>query len=79
MGIVGVEYRRFLCDLDHDALHFGELFEGVDALESQMVGAYVEDRADFAFSVAQPPSQDAAARGLEDSGVHAGIAQHHAR
>ena len=77
--VVRVQNRGVHRDLDHHALHLGELLECVDALQPQMIGADVEHRSHRALPITEPAAQDAAARGFEHRDLDVRIAQHHAR
>ena len=67
-----------LRDLDHDALHLGELLERLDALEPQVIGLDVQHGTDIHLGDAHTRAQEPAARGFEHGGVDVGIREHHA-
>ena len=75
--VVGIEDGAVLGDLDHQAFDLGQLFDGVDAAEAEVVGGDVQHGAHVAEAVAEAGADDAAARGLDDRHVDHGIAQHH--
>ena len=63
--------------LDDDGLDVGQLLDGVDAAQAEVVGLDVEDDGDVVALVAQALAQDAAAGDLEDREVDARVLQHH--
>ena len=65
--------------LDEDGLDVGELLDGVDAAQAEVVGLHVEDDGDVVALVAEALAQDAAAGDLEDREVDARVLQHHPR
>ena len=77
--IVGVEHRGVARDLDHHALHLGQVLERVDALHAEVVGADVEHRAHVHVARAHAGAQQATARDLEHGDVDRRVAQHGAR
>ena len=60
-------------------LDVGELLDGVDAAQAEVVGLHVEDDGDVVALVAEALAQDAAAGDLEDGEVDARVLQHHPR
>ena len=60
-----------------DGLDVGELLEGVDAAQPEVVGLHVEDDGDVVALVAETLAQDAAAGDLEDREVDPRVLQHH--
>ena len=77
--VVGVEHGVPVARhrLDDDRLHVGELLDGVDAAQAEVVGLHVEHDGDVVALVAEPLAQDAAAGDLEDREVDARVLQHH--
>ena len=63
--------------LDEDGLDVGELLDGVDAAQAEVVGLHVEHHGDVVALVAEALAQDAAAGHLEDREVDARVLQHH--
>ena len=60
---------------DH-ALDLGELVEGVDALQAEVVGGDVGDHGDVVAGQPDALEQDAAAGGLGDGELDLGVGQH---
>ena len=77
--VVGVEDREAVAGyrLDDDLLHGGELLDGVDATEPEVVGGDVQDDGDVVALVAQALAQQATAGDLEDGEVDTRVLQHH--
>ena len=77
--VVGVEHGVAVARhrLDDDRLDVGELLDGVDAAQAEVVGLHVEDDGDVVALVAESLAQDAAAGDLEDGEVDARVLQHH--
>ena len=77
--VVGVEHGVAVAGdrLDEDGLDVGELLDGVDAPQAEVVGLHVEHDGHVVALVAEALAQDAAARHLEDREVHARVLQHH--
>ena len=65
--------------LDQHRLDVGELLDGVDAAQSEVVGLDVEHDGDVVALVAEALAQDAAAGDLEDREVDPRVLQHHPR
>ena len=64
--------------LDHHLLDRGQLLEGVDAAQAEVVGADVEDHPDVvALSYLEAFAQDPAPGHLEHGEVDPGVLQHH--
>ncbi len=80
-GVVAVEHRPAAAPGDprDHRLHLGELVEGVDALQAEVVGADVGHHRHVVAGDPDPLEQDPAARGLGDGELHAGQAEHGAR
>ena len=77
--VVRVQHRAVGGDFHDDAFQFGELFERIDALETQMVGLHVQYGADVDFPDTHARAQQAAARGFEHGDVDLRVCQYHAR
>ncbi len=77
--VVGVEHGVAVAGhrLDEDGLDVGELLDGVDAAQAEVVGLHVEHDGDVVALVAEALAQDAAAGDLEDGEVDARVLQHH--
>ena len=77
--VVGVEHGVAVARhrLDQHRLHVGELLDGVDAAQAEVVGLHVEHDGDVVALVAEALAQDAAAGDLEDREVDARVLQHH--
>ena len=77
--VVGVEHGVAVARhrLDEHRLHVGELLDGVDAAQPEVVGLHVEHDGDVVALVAEALAQDAAAGDLEDGEVDARVLQHH--
>jgi hypothetical protein len=79
--VVGVEHAWPVAGdrLDQHRLDVGELLDGVDAAQAEVVGLHVEHDGDVVALVAEALAQDAAAGDLEDREVDARVLQHHPR
>ncbi len=65
-----------LGDPRDDRLDLGELVDGVDALEAEVVGRHVRHDGDVVVGDTHPAQQHPAARRLEDADLHAGGLEH---
>ena len=76
--VVGVEHRGPVARhrLDDHLLHLGQLLEGVDAAQAEVVAGHVEDHRDVVAVVAEALAQDSAARHLEDREVDERVLEH---
>ena len=63
--------------LDQHRLHVGQLLEGVDAAQTEVIGLDVQHHGDVVALVAQTLAQDAAAGDLEHGEVDPRVLQHH--
>ena len=63
--------------LDQDGLHVGELLDGVDAAQAEVVGLHVEHHGHVVALVPEALAQDAAAGDLEHREVDARVLEHH--
>ena len=79
MLVVGIQHRAVSRDLDHDALDLGELLQGVDPLQPQVVGLHVEYRRDVRERHAHPGAHQPAAGNFQHGEVDARVGEHHAR
>ena len=59
-----------------DALHLGQLVDGVDPLQAEVIGAEVRDHAHVVGGIADAAQQDSTASGLEHREIEAGLGQH---
>ena len=79
--VVGIEHGVSVAGngLDGHRLDVGELLDGVDAAQAEVVGLHVEHDGDVVALVAEALAEDAAAGDLEDREVDARVLQHHPR
>ena len=77
--IVGIQHRRVGRDLHHRALHFGQLFERLDALLPQVIGLNVEHGAHIDVTHGHAGAQQTAAGRFQDRHLHRRIAEHDTR
>ena len=68
--IVGVEDSGVAGHLDHDPLYLGQLVEGADASEPQVIGLHIEHRPHVTVPDAHARPQQPAARDLEDGNIY---------
>ena len=76
--VVGIQHRAFLGDFDHDAFYFGQLFQRIDALQSQMIGFDIQHRADIDVRHAHARAQQSAAGNFQHGEIDFRIGQYHA-
>ena len=76
-GVVGIEDRRVLGNLDRYPLDLGQLFQRIDAAQAEMVRRYVEAGRDVTFLEPEAAAQHPAASRFHDSRVDGRVAQDH--
>ena len=63
----------------HGALHVGQVLQGVDVLQAQVIGGHVGDDGHVAMLEAETAAHQAAARRFQHGHVHHGLLQHELR
>jgi len=78
-GVVGVEHRGHPGATRQQAFDMGQLVQGLDAVEPQVIAADIQDHVDVAALEREAALEDAAARGLQHRHLHRRVGQHPAR